>query len=278
MLIEKKSKDGPFYSILSNITKNIRDWALGRKSKRQQAVESNISRIDYYLNLKEDLLNPTTRGALQLVSTNAKEVIQSIKDVEKWNDRLLSRFTKNDNLHVLCFDCFLFGLFALFVGPFQDSDVMCIDCMMQTIMLAIVALSFHCVLFEYIKLGSSKSIFRPSVLLHGVVLIACIFIGYGLKELPISEIDGKDLYIIAVVFSFIGFILYLVLNVLVNVIILVITLIRIEFLKINSSVKSQQKDIARYSEELNKIDETIREKDLENSITVNAGTTNTKSC
>lgn len=275
MIIEKKSDNGPFYSILSNITKTIRDWALNRKAKRQQEVEANISKIDYYL--KQGLLEPDTRGALKLVSDKAKDVIKSIEDLENWNDEVLSRYTKTNYLYVLCFDCFVYGLMMLFVGVFQLEENLAIEGFLLTMNFGMVLFSIHCVWFEFVELKNQKVFFRPTAFLHGVLMIIFIILGICLMDDPVLEINIRILNIFAVFICFIGFILYFITNILVNIIILTATIFKIMLLKINSSVKQQKNDINRYAVELSKIDETIRKKNLlEDDFAVKADNANTE--
>ena len=71
-------KDTSFFSILSHITALVKNMTLRKKMKPQQQEEAVISRINFYLN--SGLLPDTTRGALNLVSKKAEEVMKKIQN------------------------------------------------------------------------------------------------------------------------------------------------------------------------------------------------------
>jgi hypothetical protein len=89
-------------------------------------------------------------------------------------------------------------------------------------------------------------------------------VGIVWYDAPIVDIKTGWLAIFSVIACFIGFIAYLFTTVCANVVLLVVNLYKIIRLNIKAEVNSQKDDISRFQEELNTIDQAMKEENLGN--------------
>lgn len=263
IVIETRQSGRSFFSILSKITNMVQKMVLDYKTKPQQNEEAVISQIKYYLN--SGRLNQQTAGALKLVCNKAEDVMSSAQELDEWIKHKMEFHTKTDFLNVISYDSFLFGLFVLFVGALQNKcDLQC-DGLQEWLLLAMVAGLLHCLVYERLELDNAfKRWTRPNIFTHSVVLAAFLIMGILWHDVAIVDIETGWLAIFSVIACFIGFIAYLFTTVAANIILLIVNLIKIMMLKINAEVKSQQDDISRFQEELDTIDQAMREESLDN--------------
>ena len=266
-------KDTSFFSILSHITALVKNMTLRKKMKPQQQEEAVISRINFYLN--SGLLPDTTRGALNLVSKKAEEVMKKIQKLEKWSEHKLEFHTRTYFLNVISCDCFFFGLFSLFVGTFQHYERVCIDGLMQVMLLTLILLLVHCLVFEHLEISGWKSYAKPRIILHCLLMILALYVGITFLGTPIVPISCGWLAIISVIGCFIGFIAYFIMNIIANITLLCIIISKIIGLDISSEAKGHTDDINRYKPELDKISEQLKNENLIDEINVTAGNKST---
>ncbi len=257
-----------YLSILAKITTAFKDWLLKLKTKPQQAEEAIITKIDYYL--ESGLLNERTIGALSNISARAKKEVNKIKYIEQWTVNKLKFHTKADFLNVISCDCFLFGIFVLFIGTFQNKECMNIDGLLQITLLAMNLLTLHCIWFERLELqGKWITFIRPNIPLHALCLLIALIFGIKYMDQPfISNIDSGLLAVISVFTCFIGFIVYLLLNILSNIILAIVFLFKILFGISHKKGKEHSQELREYDEELNEIDQRLKKIDLSKSMSI----------
>lgn len=273
-IIFEGKQQSSFFHVLSRITETLKNWVLDKKTKSQQREEAVITRIDYFL--KSKLLQDTTQGALELVSKKAKEVVDKVHELESWSDKKLKFHTQTKFLSIISYDCFLFGIFILFVGVFQNKCSIHINGLLEIMLLSIVVLLVHCLGFE--KLENNKrwqKIFGPGFILHSLVFIAALWFGLCNKDKSYFSLDNGILSICCSVACFIGFIAYLLMNILSNLVLVVIILIKIGLLKISTNAKDHENDVKRYGKELNEVENKLKKEELLQSIDISGGSIRT---
>ena len=170
IVLGNKKEQASFFHVLSQITEYVKNWTLNWKTKSQQEEEAVISQIDYYI--QSGLLEEKTEGALELISRNAKEVIQRIHDLEKEIEQSIKRHTTTNYLGVISYDCFIYGIYILFVGVLQNKESVCVDGLMLIMLVTMLVLLIHSLVAEHANFGRLV----PSYLLHSVVLLMGISI------------------------------------------------------------------------------------------------------
>lgn len=260
-------RQSSFFHILSKITDTLKNWVLDKKTQSQQQEEAIIAKIDYYL--KSGLLKDETKGALDLVSQKAKDVVNDVHQLESWSERKLNFHTKTDFLSIISYDCFLFGIFVLFIGVFQNKCDICIDGLIETMLLSILFLLVHCLWFERLEINRKwKKILGPGFILHSFILAVVLTWGIFNNETFLPSSINSILPICCVIACFIGFIAYLIMNIFSNFILAIIILVKIFLLKISANAKTHEKDMQRYHQELNDIDNTLQRENLSQSISI----------
>lgn len=261
IVIETRQVGKSFFSILSKITSIVQNWVLDYKTKPQQNEEAVISQIQYYLS--SGRLNAQTVGALDLVCTKAEDVMCRVKALEEWIKHKMEFHTKTDFLNVISYDSFLYGLFVLFIGALQHKLELPCKGLLEYMLMAILVCLVHCLIFERLEIDEAwKRWCKPNIFTHSIILIAFLIIGIIQCNTPFMEIESGWLAISSVAACFIGFIAYLLATVTANIILLVINLRKIIKLDINAEVKSQKDDIGRYQQELDSIDQAIKDENL----------------
>lgn len=257
-----------FFYVLSRITETLKYWVLDMKTKPQQKEEAIIAKIDYYL--KSGLLKDETKGALDLVSRKAKEVVGKVHELEAWSERKLRFHTKTSFLSVISYDCFLFGLFVLFAGVFQHKCGTCVDGLLEVMLLSVSVLLLHCLWFERLEMDCRwKRILGPGLVLHSFIFVGALIWGTFHREITLLPfLDAGVLPVYCAVACFIGFIAYLVMNILSNIVLAVIISVKISLLKISENAETHRTDMERYREELDDIDNRLKEDDLSENISV----------
>ena len=254
-----------FLDILSGFTSHIKEKALKRKEKPQREEETVIAQISYYL--KSKLLSPQIEGALVLVASKANEVMEDIRSLEKWANDKQNFHTRSAYLRVISCDCFFWGLFVLFVGVLQDRCSFNINGLLQILLLVMGVCLLHCLLYEHVNIKK----FKPKIWTHSLVLICALMVGIVYHNQEIFSFGCGVSAILSVAVCFCGFISYFLMNFIVDVILLVVILCKIFFLQITKRVEEQKKDIARYQTELDKIDTTLSQTDLQKDLSVIPG-------
>ncbi|MCM1169747.1 MAG: hypothetical protein NC324_07410 [Bacteroides sp.] len=260
-----------FLDILSGFTSQTKNRALKRKEKAQREEEEVIAQIKYFLDSK--LIKPQTEGALRLVTARADEVMQDICELEDWANRKQAFHTRSEYLRVISFDCFFFGLFALFVGALQYKCLFRIDGLLQVMLLCMGGCLVHCLFFEHVGLKKCK----PKIWMHSLFWIAALIIGILLHDRAIFSFSCGIAAILSVAVCFCGFISYFIMNLIVNLILLIVIPRKISLLKIEQKVKEQKDDIERYQPELDNIDSTLSEVDLNKDLSIRGGSKTTAS-
>lgn len=272
IIVESAKNKMSFFSFLSQISIFVQNWLLMWKTKPQQEEEALISRIDYYLN--SNLLSPETIGALRLVSNKAKDDVKKIKDLEKQMQRKIEFHTKADFLSIASFDCFILGLFVLFIGAFQKGDN--INGFVCAVLIAMAVFLLHCLVFERLEMTGWKKYFKPTIFMHSLLWIVVLCCGFSFEECNTLPISCGWLTIGALLGCFAGFISYLIVNILSNIVLLVYFIIRIFSLNINSHTKLLKRDIERYRNELDNIENTLSQERLSESTTISVEATTTQ--
>ena len=188
----------------------MKNWTLNWKTKSQQEEEAVISQIDYYI--QSGLLEEKTEGALELISRNAKEVIQRIHDLEKEIEQSIKRHTTTNYLGVISYDCFIYGIYILFVGVLQNKESVCVDGLMLIMLVTMLVLLIHSLVAEHVNFGR----LAPSYLLHSVVLLMGISISCWYYNQPVEAISTTWLSILSIIVCFSGFMAYLIANIVAN--------------------------------------------------------------
>lgn len=219
MLIRADGKgysDGKFYTILSTITSNIKNWAISLHSKSV----SKISTIDYYI-------DDTTQSATMLVKKHANELEKGINRVKGWNESCLKKWERTNYLHILTFSCFCFGLIMLIAGAFEQKHNFAPAPLLHWLLYTMLFLSIHSIIYEHINTETRFKIVRllkPRVILHVAIISAGLIIGCFVNITPWPNLDMDVLTLIAVGMAFGGFIFYLCTILVAGFIISVITL------------------------------------------------------
>lgn len=267
-VVFENKRQASFFHILSKITDTLKNWALEKKTKPQQKEEAIIAKIDYYLKL--GLLKKETEGALKLVSQKAKDVVNDVHDLELWSEKKLKFHTKTDFLSIISYDCFLFGIFVLFVGVFQNKCNFCANGLLEIMLLLIYVLLLHCLWFERLEKNTRwKKIFGPGLILHSLIFTMGLVYGIFYNTSILIPVNNGILPICCAITCFISFIAYLIMNVLSNIILTAIILIKILSLKISTNAEIHRKDMERYQDELDSIDNKLKNESLLSSIIVN---------
>lgn len=256
---------------LSIMTNKIQSIVLDSKTKPQQKEEEFVSRIDYYLN--SDKLKETTKGALELISTNAREVVIKVKNLESWFDSQIKFHTKSEFLNVISCDGFLYGIFVLFIGAlYWKAKIKC-DGVVELLLIFMFLALLHCLICEKINLQHKKMaiLYRPSILLHTVIFLICLIIGVFFCRESLFGIKTGWLAIISVVACFSGFLAYFVMTLCANFVLLFVMLYKISQLNINSAFESQNNDFKRYQEELDQIDADIKNENIAEQLEISGG-------
>lgn len=260
-------RQSSFFHILSKITETLKNWVLEKKTKPQQQEEAVIAKIDYYL--KSGLLKDETKGALGLVSQKAKEVVNKVHKLECWSDSKLKFHTKTDFLSIISYDCFLFGLLVLFIGVFQNKCNIYINGLLEIMLLGILFLLLHCLLFERLEINRKwKKFLQPGFVLHSLIFIIALVSGIYCNKILSPTFGEGVLPICSAIACFISFIAYLITNILSNFVLSIIILGKIFFLKISANAKTHEEDVKRYQQELDEIDNRLKEENLSQNISV----------
>lgn len=264
-VVFKDKRQSSFFHILVNITESLKNWALDKKTRPQQQEEAVIARISYYMN--SGLLQEKTKGALELVAQKANDVVSKVRELEKWISDKIAFHTKTDFLSVISYDCFLFGVFVLFAGVFQNKEHVCVDGLVEVMLFAMTVLLMHCLVFEHLVIDKRwKNFLRPSIVLHNVFLLMALGIGLSCKGTIPFPFSAEVLPVCCVVMCFGGFLAYLLMNILVNILLSVVVLYKIWCLKISSNAKMHETDMARYQVELDRVDGRLKKEKLGESM------------
>lgn len=269
IVLGNKKEQASFFHVLSQITEYVKNWTLNWKTKSQQEEEAVISQIDYYI--QSGLLEEKTEGALELISRNAKEVIQRIHDLEKEIEQSIKRHTTTNYLGVISYDCFIYGIYILFVGVLQNKESVCVDGLMLIMLVTMLVLLIHSLVAEHASFGR----LAPSYLLHSVVLLMGISISCWYYNQPVEAISTTWLSILSVIVCFSGFMAYLIANIVANIFLAIDGAWKIFWLKMPEKIESHRKDMARYKPELDAIDTQLRSENLSPNISVAAENTYT---
>lgn len=262
IVIETRHTGRSFFSILSKITSLVQNMILDYKTKPQQNEEAVISQIKYYLS--SGRLNEQTIGALSLVCTKAEDMMSRVKKLENWIKQKMDFHTKTDFLNVISYDSFMFGLFVLFVGALQNKCHVQINGLLEWMLLAILVCLLHCLVYERLEIDKNwKRWTRPNIFTHSLFLIVSLIVGIVKCNVVLIDIEMGWLAIFSVIACFVGFIAYFFTTVFANIFLFIITLFKIFCLKVNSEVKSQKDDISRFQQELLRIDQAMKEENLD---------------
>lgn len=274
IVVESKVGKASFFSILSKITTSVKDWLLHRNTKPQQEEEAVITRIDYYLS--SGLLSEETKGGLKNISKRAAKEVGKIKDFEEWVSVKLKFHTKTDFLNVISCDCFLYGLFVLFVGAFQNKCGVDVDGLVLMVLIALAILLGHCLWFERLEMSGWKRFVRPSIPLHCLLLFVALVI--GLSRFNITVSFGSQAIAVSSAFAcFSGFLAYLLANIFSNAVLSIIILVKILLLGISTKkARSHNEEIDEYKEELDVIDRQLDEADLAKEFSMTADEVHTQ--
>lgn len=267
IVVEAKVGTASFFSILSKITKWVKDKLLKGKKKIREEEEDIMTQIDYYI--RSNLLVDVTKGSLLNTYERAEKEVKKISDLEDWVERKLSFHTKTDYLNVISCDCFLFGLFMLFVGVFPNKCGIYIDGLVQIVICTICLLLIHCLWFERLESSCWNEYIKPSIPLHCVLLCVAVYIGISMCSLPIIPCLNRPwLSIIAAFTCFLGFISYLIANLLSNLVLSIIIVRKALSIGISEEKANEHKDeIEKHRAELNDIDKQLKESKLSLTIT-----------
>lgn len=262
-------RQSSFFHILSKITTTLKNWVLDKKTKSQQQEEGVIAKIDYYLS--SGFLKDETKGALNLVSQKAKDIVDDVHKLETWSERKLKFHTKTDYLSVISYDCSLFGVFVLFIGVFQNKCGICIDGLLETMLLALFSLLFHCLWFERLEVNTWwKRFFAPGFVFHSLLLMIALYIGRLNLATAFFPSYADFLPVCCAIACFVGFLAYLATNILSNVVLALIISYKIFSLKISSNAKAHENDLKRYQKELDEIDGKLKKVNLSQNIEIAA--------
>lgn len=270
IVVESSQKTSPsFFSILSKITTLVKEQLLKNKRKIKEEEEAIITKIAYYLDT--NLIKPETRGNLENTYGRAQKEFNRLTELENWINKILNFHTKTDFLYTISFDCFLYGLFILFIGAFENKEEICVDGLIQIMLIATGVLLAHCLCLEHFELNSWVKYLKPRIFTHGVLLAIALYIGICNYNCPIfPELSCSWLAIISVFACFIGFIAYLFTNILSNFILSVIIFCKSLSTGVSAEkAKEHREEIEKHQPELDKIDKELRESKLNITITNN---------
>ena len=274
-IVIENHKDGhSFFSILSKLTNVVQSAVLDYKTRPQQNEEAVITKIQYYIGT--DQLKETTKGALDLVCRTALDVMSNVKNLEEWYKHKMTFHTKTDFLNVISCDCFIYGIFVLFVGAFQNKCDFACDGLIEWMLLFVLLGLLHCLIFERLEIdGWFLQITKPNIFLHSLMAICLLIIGIIYRNVVFFDFSSGCLSILSVIACFIGFIAYLVTTLIANISLMMIMVVKILCLRIDKKVKEQKDNIGRYQEELNLIDNIFKNENLDSVFTVTGGETAT---
>lgn len=253
-----KATKASFFSILSSITTFVKEKALVIPNKAKEGEEGVITKIKYCIN--SGLLQERTIGSLSNTNTRAEKELRKIKEYEDYVERKLKFHTKTDFLNVISCDCFLYGLFILFVGAFEKKCSVHLNGIIVILLITMALLLIHCLWFERLELKSWIRHFKPNILVHVILLITGLVIGYNLNNLAIfSKCSCGALAVLSVLACFIGFIAYLLAVVLSNLILSAIILVKACPFWFSTVVEDHKEEIERHREELDRIEKSQSE-------------------
>lgn len=262
IVIETRQAGKSFFSILSKITSLVQTMILSYKAKPQLNEEAVISQIKYYLNSEK--LEEQTKGALSLVCNNAEDIMKNVYHLEDWIKRKMAFHTKTDFLSVISYDSFIFGLIVLFIGALQNKCKLQCGGLLEWMLMAIALCLFHCLIYERLEIhGGWRNWTKPNIFTHSIVLAIFLAFGVTWREGEFLGLVNGWIAILSVIACLIGFVSYLVTTIIANIVLLFLTIWKIYRLDISSEVERQISDIKRFQEELDNIEKSIKEEDLE---------------
>lgn len=147
---------------------------------------------------------------------------------------------------------------------------MCIDGMVEIMLVTLILLTLHCLIFEHIKISGWMFFIKPSVFIHSIIIIAALIIGYRYMSDTLIQISCGWLAISSAIACFIGFIIYFVRTLIVNIFLFLIIICKTLYLDVQTKVDEYTKDIHRYDEELDSIKQQYENTNIVEDITVAA--------
>lgn len=155
----------PFRRFLDDMAKKFQQ-SVKSKIKPYQQEQTTIAQIRFYLNLdkKDDLLNPKTIGALELIANKVTETIDKIKSIDESINKALSHHIKTDYLNVCAFDCTFYSFFLLILGPLSLKCGLHIDLWISFMNCSIVLAVIHCFLYDRCRIQH----YPPRILWHSI--------------------------------------------------------------------------------------------------------------
>ena len=265
IVVESKDKNTSFFSILSKITTTVKRLLLKNDIKEEE--EAIIAKIAVHLD--SNSLDAETKGSLKNTNRRAQKELNKIKSLEDWFECKLSFHTKTDFLSIISCDSFLYGLFILTVGAFQNKEGVCVDGLIQVMLMTVSLQLLHCLWFERLKLKSWNRYFKPSIPFHGLLLFAAFCIGIYNYDSPILPLKCGWLSVLSVIVCFIGFVMYLLANLFSNFILSVLLLWKYHSLGISSdTAKEHWDDIEAHREELEKADKQLKQSDFSSEMKI----------
>lgn len=270
-----------FLTIVEEAIRYIKDLALNKKNKIKEKAVNLCAQIEYF----EQESGAEKKGVAAWLHKKVQKIVRRIEDETKKLDQKVTFCSQY--LRVISFDCFLFGLFALFIGTLQEkcNDFekcdYSIDNLLQIVIFTVWLLLVHCLLFEYIpkkknhegKTPKERKV-RPTIGLHFFILVIAVALGCRFNDSKIPCLDGNWLVIIAVITCFCGFISYFLINIIVNYSRVVILYLKLVF--IPKEIKAREKEYKDYLSSLENKDLDLSQDNIGENLTIQgkAKTTN----
>lgn len=267
IVLSRHRMEKPFQTLIFRITNRVRKRLYNRKLDRLFDVVPVIFQIKFYL--KTGKLKEETKGVFNLLDEKASEIVSKMNNIDKWIERKQDSHTKMNFFHVISFDCFVLGILALFVGAMNMRKGFDYSNLMEWAVLLTFVELVHCLIYERLELNTSfKSLTRPNVFLHTVLMGVLIILTCFIFKNNLIEDRFDILEIIAVITCFIGFIAYFIYNFFANLVIYLVSISKMKKLKIKDKITDITRDIERYKKELDAIDNDFKNDTFKNEISI----------
>ena len=259
----------PFFNFLRKIGRALINKVLNKKTKHQQEEEELSTQITYYVDSK--LLQDETRGALKHIKIKVEEDLAKVKALGDEINERMKYFTRAEFLHVLSFDCFLFGLFLLIIGPVESVQHYDIDRYIVVMNGFMTLALLHCLFHESFDLKNRLLPARKVVHSFGFFVTLIITVYF----VPDFDFDDNQWWrgfflFYSLLICFIGFIAYTFYSFLACLILFFVYSVKIWRLSLSRIREEHEHELNLYRQELDEADKKLKSRKLkENEFQVN---------
>lgn len=248
----------PFFNFLRQLGRTLINKVLNKKTRHQQEEEKLATQITYYV--ESNVLKDETKGALLHIKRKVEGNLLKIKAIENDANEKMQYFTRAEYLHVISFDCFLFGLFLLLLGPIESVQYYNVDKFVVWMNGFMTIALLHCLLCEF--LGMKDSWLTPRKLTHAMLFLCSIFaVLFCIPEFDFGNEQWWKAFSLffSLTMCYIGFIIYTVYSFFACSILFVVYYIKISCLSLAKVEEEYKADLELYRHELDEADGKLKD-------------------